>query len=78
MSVIECSDCGQFIDSDDDPGCFVEVTYSPRQGLTVDTDAILCEQCRDEWGDDLWHELIRRAERRCGQDEQVTEGGING
>lgn len=49
MSMICCDRCDKFIDSDDDPGCFVEVPW-----LNLD-ERIWCEDCREsEWLD--WEE----------------------
>ena len=39
MSLIACQMCGDFIDSDNDPGCFI--TWNDRE-------AVVCERCRDE------------------------------
>lgn len=44
MSMVTCERCDCAIDSDDDPGCFIENPYNSR-----DT-RILCENCREcEW-----------------------------
>lgn len=37
MSMICCDQCGAFIDSDDDPECFLE-----------NPDAVYCESCRED------------------------------
>ena len=39
-----CKNCNAFIDSDDDPECFVEVGNMRRMHETI----ILCEKCREE------------------------------
>ena len=54
MSICTCSNCGAFIDSDDDPDCFVEVGNMRRMNWTI----ILCEQCRDE--DEMQREAYER------------------
>ena len=40
MSMVCCEICGEFIDSDDDPDCFVEVSTQKTK--------VLCEHCRDK------------------------------
>lgn len=42
MSWITCHDCGAYINSDDDPDCFVEVGNMRRQTYEI----VLCEACR--------------------------------
>ena len=42
MSMCVCRDCAAYIDSDDDPECFVEVGNMRRLHQTI----ILCEKCR--------------------------------
>ena len=49
MSVIRCDRCHDFIDSDEDPGCFVEVPW-----LNLD-ERVWCESCREEEFDE-WEE----------------------
>ena len=41
MSIIVCDRCNAYIDSDDDPDCFIENPYDSK-----DT-TILCEPCRE-------------------------------
>lgn len=41
MSICTCEHCDTLIDSDDDPGCFVENPYDSRDVTT------LCEICRE-------------------------------
>lgn len=41
MSVVTCDHCDTYIDSDDDPDCFIENPYDSK-----DT-TILCEPCRE-------------------------------
>jgi len=43
MSMVLCSRCDAFVDSDDDPECFVEVGNMRRLHKTI----VLCEACRD-------------------------------
>lgn len=38
MSMCICKSCGHWIDSDNDPDCFIETKYG---------DSILCETCRE-------------------------------
>lgn len=42
MSVVNCDRCDTYIDSDDDPDCFIENPYDSK-----DT-TILCEPCREK------------------------------
>ena len=42
MSMILCDDCSAYINSDDDPECFVEVGNMKRLNFTK----IMCEDCR--------------------------------
>lgn len=44
MSMTACDFCPRLIDSDDDPGCFVEVGNMRAQTK----DAVMCEPCRDQ------------------------------
>jgi len=44
MSMIVCERCDRYIDSDDDPDCFVEVGNMRRLHQTK----VLCEFCRDK------------------------------
>lgn len=44
MSWIKCSNCGQAINSDNDPDCFVYVGNYKR----LHSETVLCEPCRDE------------------------------
>lgn len=39
MSMTTCGRCGEYIDSDDDPGCFITMNGADR---------IRCEWCRDD------------------------------
>lgn len=41
MSMVICEHCDRAIDSDDDPGCFIDNPYDSR-----DT-TIVCEPCRE-------------------------------
>lgn len=49
MSMCSCSKCGDLIDSDDDPDCFVEVGNMRRLHRTI----ILCVRCREQYYEDL-------------------------
>lgn len=44
VSMCVCKNCTKYIDSDDDPDCFVEVGNMRRYHETI----ILCERCREE------------------------------
>ena len=46
MSMVTCDECGEFIDSDDDPDCFVEVQRLNMQ------EKVWCETCREEQDDE--------------------------
>lgn len=43
MSMVRCEECERFIDSDEDPECFVEVGNMKR----LHKEIILCEPCRE-------------------------------
>lgn len=45
MSMCVCESCDAYIDSDDDPDCFVEVGNMRRLNQTN----VMCERCRDEY-----------------------------
>ena len=45
MSIIVCEKCDAYIDSDNDPDCFVEVGNMRRLHKTE----VMCERCRDKW-----------------------------
>lgn len=52
MSIVICRDCDRFVDSDDDPDCFVYDGNYKRQQHEI----VLCSPCRDkrenlEWRD---------------------------
>jgi NMD protein affecting ribosome stability and mRNA decay len=44
MCMTTCHDCGQFIDTDADPGCYIEIGNMKRLHKEVP----VCESCRDE------------------------------
>lgn len=44
MSMTTCHDCGAYIDTDDDPGCYVEIGNMKRLHKEVP----ICEPCREE------------------------------
>ena len=44
MSIVVCSGCDAYIDSDFDCDCFVEVGNMRRLHHTI----VLCERCREE------------------------------
>ena len=46
MSMCVCYRCSAYIDSDDDPECFVQVLDYGDDGATKD--AVLCEPCREK------------------------------
>ncbi len=49
MSMVNCSECDKYIDSDFDCDCFVEVGNMRRMHKTI----VLCEVCRDARNDRL-------------------------
>lgn len=63
MSMCTCEECGRFINSDDDPECFVEIGNMRRLHKTI----ILCESCRNE----RWEELERQ-EGMAASVEEMT------
>lgn len=50
MSMIHCDSCETYIDSDNDPDCFLEVPW-----LNL-ADRVWCESCRER----EWHEHERK------------------
>lgn len=68
MSICTCSNCARYIDSDDDPECFVEVGNMRRYHETI----ILCETCREERDDEReWQES--QADRAITEMEKETK-----
>ncbi len=65
MSMVMCERCDRFIDSDDDPDCFVENPGLPG----AMGDEVLCEWCREkreaeqEAQDDAADRCIEMSER---------------
>ena len=58
MSIVICQECEKWIDSDDDPDCFVGYYEPVRFKCEPDSDKTLCEWCRDgypEPGDEDEH-----------------------
>ena len=49
MSMCVCQQCDAYIDSDDDPDCFVEVGNMRKLNQTI----VLCEICREKREQDL-------------------------
>lgn len=43
MSIDVCKDCDRYIDTDDDPDCYVEIGDMKRLHKTI----CLCERCRE-------------------------------
>lgn len=58
MSMMRCDRCDRFIDSDDDPECFVEVPWMNLE------EHIWCEKCRAEEFDDNEEEYLASLEVR--------------
>ena len=64
MSMIRCDRCDRYIDSDDDPDCFVERPnytntahpVNPAYAEKIEWD-VLCEPCRDEQWDEEQREM---------------------
>ena len=52
MSMCVCERCDRYIDSDDDPDCFIENPYDSK-----DT-TILCEPCREKAYDRYQEDLM--------------------
>ena len=61
MSMCICKECFAYIDSDDDPECFVEVGNMRRMNWTI----ILCDRCREE------REM--EAERNASEEAQALD-----
>jgi len=59
MSWTCCHDCGATINSDDDPGCFIEIGNMRRMTWAVP----VCEACREERLADI--ERLAEAESRA-------------
>lgn len=57
MSMCQCEKCDAYIDSDDDPDCFIEdlTGYLGR-------DRIICETCRESEDDEIHPEPQERVE----------------
>lgn len=47
VSITTCERCDRFVDSDDDPECFVEIIEVGPDGEHKH-DAVLCEPCREK------------------------------
>ena len=45
MSITVCEHCGDLVDSDDDPDCFVQEWAHPKNAGGME---VICETCRDE------------------------------
>lgn len=43
MSMDRCHDCGRAVDTDDDPGCYIEIGNQRRLHMEV----CVCEFCRE-------------------------------
>lgn len=66
MSIIQCKQCDAFIDSDDDPDCFVYVGNYRR----LHAEIILCEACREHREQELEAEDSQRALAEFQAEEQ--------
>jgi hypothetical protein len=53
MSMIECDRCGIIIDSDEDPGCFLDNPYDSRDTTVV------CLACREREYDEHQEKLMQ-------------------
>ena len=54
MSIVICKDCDRYVDSDDDPDCFV------IEDRTSDT-IVLCEACRGWSDNEQWRYEVEKA-----------------
>ncbi len=54
MSICVCEHCDRFIDSDDDPDCFVETGNMRRLHCTT----VMCEPCRERAWDHQQERLM--------------------
>ena len=52
MSMCVCESCDRYIDSDDDPDCFVEVGNMRRLHQTK----VMCEPCRERYYDAITYQ----------------------
>ena len=43
MSMDRCHDCGRAVDTDDDPGCYIEIGNQRR----LHKEVCICEPCRE-------------------------------
>lgn len=51
MSIVICSDCERWIDSDEDCDCFVGYYEPVRFKCKPNSDKICCEWCRENYED---------------------------
>lgn len=42
MSMDTCAECGDLVDTDDDPDCYIDMHHNGRE-------ACVCADCRHEW-----------------------------
>lgn len=62
MSMIACQGCGQIVNSDNDPDCFVEVGNMRRYHET----RVYCEACRER----------RQAEQDIAENQPAEPEGV--
>lgn len=62
MSMVICSECERYFDSDADPDCFVYVGNYKR----LHKDVIMCEPCRDDHEIDMDQQDTERAKGEAG------------
>lgn len=67
MSMCICDKCGDPIDSDNDPDCFVEVGNMRRMHKTE----IICEACRDKM------DIYETADEPCGPSAHEVSATID-
>jgi len=67
MSMCICSGCFNYIDSDNDPDCFIEVGNMRRMNCVI----ILCERCREER-----EEAQAELEYTMSMAEAMAEGSV--
>ena len=70
MSMCVCENCDAYIDSDDDPDCFVEIGNMRRLNQTM----VLCENCRDKLFAELEAEQDA-ADAACAEAERQSNTG---
>jgi uncharacterized protein with PIN domain len=68
MSMVICEDCDAPINSDDDPGCFVETGNMRR----LHEETVLCENCRERRWDRQQERLMEDGPGPSLLDQQIA------